>query len=239
MRAVFSFAALASLFIARPASAELLLGYDLNNPPAANYSFDESFTLPGILGDPISAKGLHPTLFSEGGADGSQFLCLDGWDATRDYSFARSDLGAHDNTFSFDFTFSSDSMGQVTGVSFDWQRFASNAPNKIQASIFWTDTLGVVQHSSTDVLDLAGVSTWHTADLTFGSLGSVPIPSGPDISGMLFHVELYAWGGSGGPLFVDNVEVQGSVSPVPEPSGVMLVALAGAMLVRARRRVAR
>jgi hypothetical protein len=239
MRAVLFLATVSSLFLARPASADLLLGYDLNQPPTANYIFNESYSLPGILGEPISAKGLHPTLFSEGGRDGSQFLCLDGWDASGDYSFTRADLSAHDNTFSFDFAFSSDYLGQVTGVSFDWQRFAGNAPNKIQASLFWTDPLGTVQHSTTDVLDLVGVNTWNTVDLTFGSLGSVPIPSGPDISGMQFHVELYAWGGNSGPLFVDNVEVQGSISPVPEPGGVVLMALAGVMLVRARRRVAR
>jgi hypothetical protein len=179
---------------------------------------------------------LHPTIFSSGGRDGSQFLCLDGWDAANQQSFSRTSLDAADHTFSFDISFDSSFSGEISGLSFDWNRFAGNAPQKIQASIFWQDTNGGIQYRASDVFDLSGVGVWSTATLDFDAFGSLAIPTGPALGGGNFHMELYGFGGSGGPLFLDNVTLHGDIAPVPEPGGALLGLTAAAIFIALRRR---
>jgi hypothetical protein len=228
---------LAFLAASHAVRADFLIGYDLNHAPLPNHQFNPSVAMPGLFGDPISAKGLQPTLFSGGGADGSQFLCLDGWDSTNQFSFARTDLDAADHTFSFDISFDGSFSGEISGLSFDWNRFAGNAPQQLQASLFWQDSGGSIQYRASEVLDLAGVGTWSTSTLDFDAFGSLAIPSGTALGGSAFHVELYGFGGSGGPLFLDNVTLHGSISPVPEPGGSLLLLSSGLLWLVFRRRI--
>ncbi|HYF35039.1 MAG TPA: PEP-CTERM sorting domain-containing protein, partial [Prosthecobacter sp.] len=66
--------------------------------------------------------------------------------------------------------------------------------------------------------------------------GTAAIPSGLDYTGEDFLVELYAWGGNGGSLHMDNVILSGECAPIPEPGGALLVACAGFVLMLRRRR---
>ncbi|MDZ4402702.1 PEP-CTERM sorting domain-containing protein [Prosthecobacter sp.] len=175
-------------------------------------------------------QGLHT-----GGPDGSKFRCFEGWDFVYDYSLARTDLSQAVNTLSYDVFVRADAMADISGVSLDWQRPGHSSADAIQASIFWEDSAGAVQHRTSGPVLLGGTGSWNSLDLDF-SAGSSALPTGLDTSGKQFHVELYAWGKDGDALYLDNIVLKGLCAPIPEPGGALLIAAAG-MAFLLRRRV--
>ena len=228
--------ALAAFAVAHAAQAATLGVFDFNNSAKPN---DASYISPCIELCPIDPCGcLTPTWYSSGGPDGSAFTSFNGWDKTQyDPStyFTRSDVWQFPKTVAFEVSVNDDSLGTISGLSASIQRPTVNSPDTIMASIFWKDDVGTVQYRSSGPVSLVDIGTWDTIDFQFVN-GTADIPSGLDYSGEDFLVELYAWGGDGGSLSMDNVVLSGECAPIPEPGGALLLASSGFVLLLRRRR---
>lgn len=137
-------------------------------------------------------------------------------------------------TLSYDVYVRDNMIAEISGVCLDWQRPGTSSVDSIQASIFWQDAAGAIQHRTSGQVALNGTGSWSTLNLDFSS-GSSALPTGIDTSGRQFHVELYAWGQNGDALYLDNVLLKGVCAPIPEPGGAMLIAAAGLALLLRRR----
>lgn len=228
--------ALALLGLSQVGRAGILGVYDFNSTYSPNGA---SWVSPCIELCPIDPCGcLVQGLVTSGGADGSAFRTFSGWDQTQydpSVYFDRADVWQWPKTVAFNATAGSDSLGFISGLSADVQRPNANGPDTIMASIFWKDDLGAVQHRSSGPVSLTSIGDWDTIDFDFVN-GTADLPSGLDYAGEQFLVELYAWGGDGGQLYLDNVTLAGQCAPIPEPGGALLVACAGFVLMLRRRR---
>ncbi|MDZ4288889.1 MAG: hypothetical protein U0984_13065 [Prosthecobacter sp.] len=219
--------------------ASILGIYDFNNLPNASSPNNASWVSPCIELCPLGpCDCLNQGLVTSGGPDGSAFRTFSGWDKTQydpSVYFDRADVYQWPKTVAFEAHAADDSLGFISGLSVDVQRQDSNSPDTLMASIFWKDDLGAVQFRSSGPVSLGSVGSWDTIDFDFVN-GTADLPSGAEYSGEDFLFELYAWGGDGGQLNLDNVTVMGQCAPIPEPGGALLVACAGFVLMLRRRR---
>jgi hypothetical protein len=109
-----------------------------------------------------------------------------------------------------------------------------NSVNSIQASIFWQDCSGAIQHRTSGAVAINNTCLWNDLDFSFHQ-GSAAFPTGLAANGETYHVELYAWGSRGCTLYLDNVTLNGDCAPIPEPGGALLIGAAGLMLCLRRR----
>lgn len=211
----------------------VLIKYDFN---ALNSDWDSNvpaYCAPCVWTTDLSLNSLNQGLHY-GGPDGSKFRCFEGWDSTYDYDFNRTDLSQATRTLSYDVFVRTDAIAQIAGVSFDWQRPGASAVDAIQASIFWEDSLGAIQHRTSGPVSLTGTGTWNNLSLSFTS-GSSPLPTGLDTAGRQFHIELYAYGQAEDALYLDNIILNGECAPIPEPGGAVLIGAAGLLFLLRRR----
>jgi hypothetical protein len=228
---------LAAALLGLPARADILVSYDFNQLATVNSPNTPSCVSPCIEASDLVACGLTSGLHSAGGFDGSAFRTFSGWDQTQydpTVYFNRADLFQWPQTVSFTFETAADTVGSFTGFSVDVKRPYSYSPDSLMASIFWEDSNGTVQQRNSGPLDIGGATTWTNVSF-LDTFGTASLPSGLDFGGETFRIELYAWGGSGGALYLDNVNLMGDCAPIPEPSTALLLAIAGLVLVTRRR----
>jgi hypothetical protein len=220
------------------AQAGILGVFDFNDP--ANRD-QPSWVSPCIELCPIGpCDCLGVDIGLGGGPDGSDYRIYSNWDVTQ-YDpavyFDRNDVWQWPRTVAFNATAGDDSLGTISGLSVDVQRPGAGSPDSIMASIFWKDDLGTVQYRSSGPVSLVNIGSWETINFDFVN-GTADLPSGLDYAGEEFLIELYAWGGSGGALYMDNVTLTGECAPIPEPGGALLIASSGLVLLLRRRRMA-
>lgn len=213
--------------------ANVLISYDFNNLNEDWDSNTPAYCARCVWTTDLSLNTLNQGLHY-GGPDGSKFRCFEGWDAGYDYSLSRTDLSQAMRTLSYDVYVRDNMIAEISRVCLDWQRPGTSSVDSIQASIFWQDAAGAIQHRTSGQVALNGTGSWSTLNLDFSS-GSSALPTGIDTSGRQFHVELYAWGQNGDALYLDNVLLKGVCAPIPEPGGAMLIAAAGLALLLRRR----
>lgn len=218
---------------------------DLLNDVLVKYDFntlicDCAANVPTPCSPCVLASDLTPNRLCQqlrfGSQDGSLFRNFSGWDNSYDYSFARTNFSSAPGTLSYDVFVKPDSIANISGVSFDWMRPDCTSVNAIQATIFWQGNGGGIEYLSSGPIALDGVGSWNSRVLDF-PIDVNPLPTGIDTSGKQFHVELYAWGGGGGSLYLDNIALRGDCAPIPEPGGAILIAAAGLALLMRRRPV--
>ena len=212
----------------------ILIKYDFNTLTEDNDPNVPAYYDPGVTTTNLSLNSLNQGL-NNGGPDGSKFRSFEGWDSVYDYNLSRTNLTQAPDSLAYDVFVQTDSMVQITGVSFDWRRPESSSVNSIQASIFWEDSFGNTQNRTSGPFSLTGTGIWNNSSLTFDS-GSSPLPTGIDTSGEHFHIELYGWGGEGNTLYMDNVILNGNSAPIPEPGSAVLIATASLFLLTRRHR---
>ncbi|MEZ5387129.1 MAG: hypothetical protein R3F13_16600 [Prosthecobacter sp.] len=213
--------------------ANVLIKYDFNTLNADWDSNVPAYCAPCVWTTDLSLNTLNQGLHY-GGPDGSKFRCFEGWDSTYSYDLSRTDLSQAVRTLSYDVFVRTNSIAEIAGVSFDWQRPGASTADAIQASIFWEGSFGAIQYRTSGPVSLTGTGTWNNLSLSFTS-GSSPLPTGLDTSGRQFHIELYAFGQNGDALFLDNVILNGECAPIPEPGGAVLIAAAGLLFLIRRR----
>jgi len=239
MKSFSILSALAALVLSPALQASEMISYDFNtsfwNPIVPSYNADKVNI--GIL------KGLGLTMdhATSGAEDGSAYNSFGGWDYTKDFSFARTDLMRSIDAISFDFCVSEPTCGTVTGVSFDvmlpFNDSVDISASSFQAAIFWEDANGDVQFGKSATFVLSGDAAWSTLNLNFITW-SAALPQDMSDSGR-YLVEIYAFGGQGNnTVYVDNIALQGNVGAVcvPEPGSAVLVLVAGMFALGFRRR---
>lgn len=213
----------------------VLVLYDFNKLICNDSPNTPAFVSPCVCATDVTLNRLCQQL-EQCGPDGTKFRNFSGWDTCYDYSFARTDFTSVPGTLSYDVTVRPDAIANISGVSFDWMRPTTSSADSIQATIFWEDAAGAIQYSSTGPIALTDVGVWTSRTLDF-PIDVAPLPTGIDTSGKEFHVEIYAWGADGGSLYLDNLTLNGTCAPIPEPGGAVLIAAAGlALLLRRRNR---
>ncbi|MBK8035560.1 MAG: PEP-CTERM sorting domain-containing protein [Verrucomicrobiaceae bacterium] len=208
--------------------------YDFNNLNNFNDPNKVTYCAPCLVATDLSLNTLSQSLHFFGGPDGSKFRCFAGWDKTYDYSFVRSDLSQEMNTLAFDVLVNPGEAISISGLSLDWKRPSENSVNSIQASIFWEDSSGAIQHRTSGPVAMNNTGLWNDLDFSFNQ-GSASFPTGIDADGETYHVELYAWGSQGSTLYLDNITLHGECAPIPEPGGAILLGAAGLMVLLRRR----
>ncbi len=224
---------LAANLVASDPFENVLIKYDFNTLNADWDSNVPAYCAPCVWTTDLSLNSLNQGLHY-GGPDGGKFRYFEGWDSSYNYDLTRTDLSQAVRTLSYDVFVRTNSIAEIAGVSFDWQRPGASTVDSIQASIFWEDSVGAIQHRTSGPVSLTGTGTWNNLSLSFIS-GSSPLPTGLETSGRQFHVELYAFGQSGDALFLDNVILNGDCAPIPEPGGAILIAAAGFLFLIRRR----
>jgi len=222
-----------SIALANDPFENVLIKYDFNTLSNDWDSNVPDYCAPCVWTTDLSLNTLNQGLHY-GGPDGSKFRSFEGWDSTNNYDFNRTDLDQAVRTLSYDVFVRTDAIAQIAGVSFDWQRPGASSADSIQASIFWEDSFGAIQHRTSGPVSLTGTGSWSNLSLSFTS-GSSPLPTGLDTAGRQFHIELYAFGQNGDALYLDNVVLNGDCAPIPEPGGAVLIAAAGLLLLVRRR----
>lgn len=219
-----------------PDLSNVLALYDFNQPGCGCSGGPPSYLACCISASDFTLNRLGQCWFPSGAADGSAFRSFSGWDCAYDYSFARTDFSPAPGTLSYDVFVSNDAIANISGVSFDWMRPDNSSVNAIQATIFWQGAGGTYEYLSTGPVIDNSTGSWNSGVLNFPVDGT-PLPTGIDTSGKEFHIELYAWGANGGPLYLDNVALVGNniCAPIPEPGGAVLIAAAGVLLLLRRR----
>ncbi len=210
--------------------------YDFNNLSNFNDPNKVTYCAPCLVATDLSLNTLSQSLHFFGGPDGSKFRCFAGWDKTYDYSFVRSDLSQEMNTLAFDVLVNPGETISISGLSLDWKRPFAGSVDSIQASVFWEDSSGVIQHRTSGPVAMNNTGIWNDLDFSFTN-GSAAFPTGLAADGETYHFELYAWGAQGGTLYLDNITLHGECAPIPEPGGALLLGAAGlAVLLRRRNR---
>lgn len=219
-----------------PDLSNVLVMYDFNQPGSGNCGIPPSYTACCISASDLTLNRLGQCWYPCGAADGSAFRSFSGWDTAYDYSFARTDFSPAPGTLSYDVYVSNDAIANISGISFDWMRPDNSSVNAIQATIFWQGAGGTYEYLSTGPVGDNSTGSWNSCVLDF-PVDVTPLPTGIDTSGKEFHIELYAWGANGGPLYLDNVALVGNniCAPIPEPGGAVLIAAAGVLLLLRRR----
>lgn len=232
------FATLSAMaLLATTAQGAVLGRFDFNHLASVTSANEASCISPCIDVTDLDACCLTEGLRTAGGPDGSAFRTYSGWD--RNPSDAseylnRSGLWQWPKTLAFEVQAGATSLGTLSGLSVDVKRPYLSSPDTIMASIFWADSAGVIQQRNSGPVSLAAATGWTALDFDFAQ-GSAPLPFGTEYSGETFNVELYAWGGSGGALYLDNVTLTGDCAPIPEPGGAMLIGMSGLVLLLRRR----
>lgn len=219
-----------------PDLSNVLVMYDFNQPGYGCCGGPPSYLACCISASNFTPNRIEQCWFPSGAADGSAFRSFSGWDSAYDYSFARTDFSPAPGTLSYDVFVSNDAIANISGISFDWMRPDSSSVNAIQATIFWQGAGGTYEYLSTGPVGDNSTGIWDSCVLNF-PVDVTPLPTGIDTSGKQFHIELYAWGANGGPLYLDNVALVGNniCAPIPEPGGAVLIAAAGVLLLLRRR----
>lgn len=232
---LLALATLLTLHTAALSQVTTLVGYNFDNL-AGNSSANVPSTLsPCVTATNLTLNSIGQSFHFSGGVGNSKFRCFSGWDATYDYSFARSNLSQYPDTLAFNMSVNPGDLVSISNLSLAWNRPYTNSVTNLSASIFWADDNGIIQHRTSNTLLMAGTGTWNNATFNF-TTGSAPLPNGEAASGETFHVELYAWGSSANLLYLDNISLNGTCSPVPEPSGALLLGSASFFLLRRRSR---
>jgi len=227
----------ALLALCQSVQADIFVEYNFNNVPTVGSPNVASCVSPCLEVADLYACCLTQGLQGAGGPDGSAFRTFAGWDKTQyDPSayFTRDSLYQWPATVSFTFQADSQSIGSLSGFSADVKRPYSYSPDTIMASIFWQDSNGAIQQRNSGAIDISAANSWTTVNF-FDTNGTASLPSGLDFAGETFRIELYAWGGDGGALYLDNVTLTGDCAPVPEPSSALLLGVAGLVLFGRRR----
>lgn len=226
-----------SLFLAATAHAGVLAKYDFNNLSSVHAANEASFVSPCIQVEELDPCCMTEGLRTVGGPDGSAYRSYAGWDVNQydptEY-LNRTGTWQWPKTLSAEVQVDDSSLGMLSGVSVDLKRPYSYSPDTIMATIFWKDDAGVVQQRNSGPVDISGATSWTNITFDFVN-GSEDLPYGLAYGGETFNVELYAWGGSGGALFLDNVTLTGDCAPIPEPGAALLIGMTGFSFLLRRR----
>jgi hypothetical protein len=182
----------------------------LRDPAIINASFlqaeDDLNGLDGVS-EPTTNGPMRPGAMSRAMSD---------WDQTYDTSLeaVRTNLAQRKDSLWTRFDLNATTTGNIGGIAFDVKRDSVQSPDHARVFITWKDG-SLYRTAWTDALDLTAIGSWYSFDLGWTGFnnGATALPSGAQLNGKSFLIEIYFWGGDGtGDVTVDNVLVGGSLS---------------------------
>jgi hypothetical protein len=141
------------------------------------------------------------------------------WDAGFDtgYDAVRTSLTQQRDSLWVRIDMDPTATGNIGKLLMDVQRVNSSSPVNGRAFLTWKD--GTNFHTArTDTFVIAAQPTWYSLDLNWTSFigGATALPSGSQLAGKSFLLEVYLWGGdSTGYIDFDNIVLEGNATCSP------------------------
>ncbi|MBE2286008.1 MAG: putative Ig domain-containing protein, partial [Prosthecobacter sp.] len=213
-------------FRAVPASLANLLEYDLNSasgglpaPPsykntcvvnAAKIQIEDDMNGLTDISEPSNNGPIR---------GGSRSRRMRDWDAAYDtgYNGARTSLTQRPDSLWIRFDLDPTTTGNIGNILFDVYRVGSTAPVQGKVMLTWQDG-GSYHTATTDTFSLTSTGSWYSLNLPWTSFigGASAVPTGSQLAGKSFLMEIYLWGGDGaGYVDIDNILLQGSATCDP------------------------
>ena len=147
---------------------------------------------------------------------GSLSRMVNDWDSAYDTSLenVRTSLVQRPDDLWIRFDFNPTTSGTIGDISFDVMRSDATSPNQVRAFITWKEG-AVYKTAWTDTFTMGPVGGWYSVSLpwTHFNNGATVLPTGAQLAGKSFLVEVYAWGGdAAGHLAFDNVFLGGTAT---------------------------
>ena len=142
------------------------------------------------------------------------------WDATYDtrYDSPPTTLVQRPNSLWIRFDMDPTATGNIGNILFDVYRVGSTAPVQGKVMLSWQDG-SVIRTAVTSTFSLAATGSWYSMNLGWNSFlgGASALPTGAQLAGKSFMIEIYLWGGDGtGFTDVDNILLQGAATTNPQ-----------------------
>jgi hypothetical protein len=213
-------------FRAVPASLTNLLEYDLNAasgglpaPPsfknpcvvnAAKIQIEDDMNGLTDISEPTNNGPIRTGALSRRMRD---------WDAAYDtqYDAAPASLLQRPDSLWIRFDMDPTADGNIGNLLFDVFRVGTTAPVQGKAILSWNDG-GVIRSAVTNTFNLPATASWYSLNLTWDSFlgGATALPTGTELAGKSFMIEIYLWGGDGaGYIDIDNILLQGAATCFP------------------------
>jgi len=150
---------------------------------------------------------------------GSRSRRMRDWDAAYDtaYDAQRTSLTQNRDSLWIRFDLDPTTTGSIGNLLFDVFRVGTTAP--VQGKVFLTWKDGAEHHTAvTNTFSLPSTGSWYSLDLPWSSFigGATAVPTGAQLAGKSFLLEIYLWGGDGsGYIDIDNILLQGSATCDP------------------------
>jgi len=141
------------------------------------------------------------------------------WDSTYDtaYDATRASLTQNRDSLWVRFDLDPTTTGNIGKLLFDVQRVNSTSPVNGKAFLTWKD--GASHHTATtDTFVIAAQPAWYSMSLNWTSFigGATALPTGAQLNGKSFLLEIYLWGGdSTGYIDFDNLVLEGNATCDP------------------------
>lgn len=141
------------------------------------------------------------------------------WDAAYDsnYDLTRTNLVQSPDSLWIRFDMDPYADGNIGNILFDLFRVGTTSPVQGKVFLTWQDG-STYQTASTDSFSIPATGSWYSLNLSWNSFtgGATALPSGAQLAGKSFLVEIYLWGGDGtGYIDIDNIMLQGDATAVP------------------------
>ncbi|MCW0218643.1 MAG: putative Ig domain-containing protein, partial [Prosthecobacter sp.] len=210
-------------FRAVPVPGSVLLEYNLNTAsgglPSGPSLKDESIVngakiqiengMNGLL-DQSDTSANGPIL------DGALSRRMRDWDVGYDSSYdaPRTSLTQLPDSVWVRFDMDPTATGTIGNLDLDVKRVSTGAPTQGKAFLTWSDGANYYTAVST-TFTVDSASAWYSVNVGWSSFlgGATALPTGADLAGKSFLLEVYFWGGDGsGYVDLDNVILEGDAS---------------------------
>ncbi|MCC7196406.1 MAG: hypothetical protein IT356_12705, partial [Gemmatimonadaceae bacterium] len=209
-----------------PASLTNLLEYDLNTasgglpaPPSYKHGCVVNAAKIQIEDDMNGLTDISEPTSNGPIRSGSLSRRMRDWDAAYDttYDNARTSMTQNRDSLWIRFDMDPTATGNIGNLLFDVFRVGSTAP--VQGKVFLTWKDGANHRTAvTNSFTLPSTGSWYSMNLAWSSFigGATALPTGAELAGKPFLLEIYLWGGDGsGYIDIDNILLQGSATCDP------------------------
>ena len=142
------------------------------------------------------------------------------WDAAYDtgYDAAPTTLVQRPDSLWIRFDMDPTANGNIGNLLFDVYRVGTTAPVQGKVMLSWLEG-SVLRTAVTSTFQLPATASWYSMNLPWSSFlgGASAVPTGAQLAGKSFMIEIYLWGGDGsGYIDIDNILLQGSATTSPQ-----------------------
>ena len=142
------------------------------------------------------------------------------WDATYDtnYDSPPTTLVQRPNSLWIRFDMDPTANGNIGNILFDLYRLGTTAPIQGKVLLSWLDGT-TMRTAVSSTFQLPTVGSWFSMNLPWSTFlgGATAIPTGSQLAGKSFLIEIYLWGGDGtGYIDIDNILLQGAATTNPQ-----------------------